>query len=89
MDRFDASLLTAFDSADGRGDENAMREAAESSWDIWESSSTLGGPRAPGVANDWEMGKVWAEKREIFYEHGQWNAMDNFTQVQTPELVPI
>lgn len=89
MDRFDASLLTAFDLADGKGDEDAMREAAESSWDIWESSLTLSGPRAPGVANDWEMGKVWAEKREIFYEHGQWNAMDNFTQVQTTELAPI
>jgi recyclin-1 len=26
------------------------------------------------------MGKVWAEKREIFYEQGQWNPMDNVTQ---------
>ena len=25
------------------------------------------------------MGKVWAEKREIFYEQGKWNALDNFT----------
>lgn len=89
IDRFDASLLAAFDLADGRGDENAMREAAESSWDIWESSLALGSLRAPGAASDWEMGKVWAEKREIFYEHGQWNAMDNFTQVQTTRLVPI
>lgn len=89
IDRFDASLLTAFDLADGKGDENAMREAAESSWDIWESSLTLGSLRAPGVGSDWEMGKVWAEKREIFYEHGQWDAMDNFTQVQTTRLVPI
>ncbi|KAK2460734.1 hypothetical protein APHAL10511_007204 [Amanita phalloides] len=80
MDRFDASLLTAFDVADGKGDEDAMREAAESSWDIWESSLTLGAPRAPGAMSGWEMGKVWAEKREIFYEHGRWNSMDNFTK---------
>jgi recyclin-1 len=89
MDRFDASLLTAFDLADSKGDEDAMREAAESSWDIWESSLALGSLRASGAASDWEMGKVWAEKREIFYEHGQWDAMDNFTQVHTTGLVPI
>ncbi|KAF8635631.1 hypothetical protein AX15_000269 [Amanita polypyramis BW_CC] len=80
MDRFDANLLAAFDTADGRGDEDAMREAAESSWDIWESSLSLDGSRAPGAIVEWEMGKVWAEKREIFYEHGQWNALDNFTK---------
>jgi len=68
MDRFDASLLSAFDVADGKGDEAAMKEAAESSWELWDS------------VGDWEMGKVWAEKREIFYQHG-WKPLDNITCV--------
>ena len=70
MDRYDSTLLGAFDVADGKGDEAAMREAAESSWEVWDK--TIG---------DWEMGKVWAEKREIFYQHGRWQALDNFTWV--------
>ncbi|KAG6807777.1 hypothetical protein H0H93_001081, partial [Arthromyces matolae] len=67
-DRFDATLLAAFDSADGRGDEEGMREAAESSWEVWR-----------GTASEWEMGKMWAEKREIFYVMGQWDPLLNFT----------
>ncbi|KAJ3553273.1 hypothetical protein NP233_g12683 [Leucocoprinus birnbaumii] len=67
MDRFDASLLSAFDVADGKGDEVTMKEAAESSWELWDG------------AGDWEMGKVWAEKREIFYQHG-WKPLDNITK---------
>ncbi|TFK20987.1 f-box protein pof6, partial [Coprinopsis marcescibilis] len=67
MDRFDANLLTAFDTADSNGDEPAMKDAAESSWEVWDGNG------------DWEMGKVWAEKREIFYQLGRWNALDNFT----------
>ena len=34
MDHFDATLLSAFDVADGKGDEAAMKEAAESSWEL-------------------------------------------------------
>ncbi|KAJ7714215.1 exocyst complex component Sec10-like protein [Mycena metata] len=67
MDRFDANALAGFDAADSRGDEKAMREAAESSWEVWDGEG------------DWEMGKVWAEKREIFYQQGQWRPLDNFT----------
>ncbi|KAF7365418.1 hypothetical protein MVEN_00414500 [Mycena venus] len=67
MDRFDANALTGFDAADSRGDEEGMREAAESSWEVWDGEG------------DWEMGKVWAEKREIFYQQGQWRPLDNFT----------
>ncbi|KAG9218157.1 hypothetical protein CCMSSC00406_0008096 [Pleurotus cornucopiae] len=66
MDRFDSNALTAFDIADEHGDEDAMREAAESSWEVWDRTG------------DWEMGKVWAEKREIFYEQGNWEPLDNF-----------
>ncbi|KAF7430450.1 F-box protein: endocytic membrane traffic, recycling ReCYcling 1 [Pleurotus ostreatus] len=65
MDRFDSNALTAFDIADEHGDEDAMREAAESSWEVWDRTG------------DWEMGKVWAEKREIFYEQGNWEPLDN------------
>ena len=68
MDRFDSNLLAAFDTADEKGNEEAMREAATSSWELWDKGSA-----------DWEMGKVWAEKKEIFYQQGEWNALDNFT----------
>jgi recyclin-1 len=68
MDRFDSNLLAAFDTADGKGDEEVMREAASSSWELWDKSSA-----------DWEMGKVWIEKKEIFYQQGKWEASDNFT----------
>jgi len=52
MDRFDSN---AFDIADGKGDEEGMREVS-SSWELWDKSSA-----------EWEMGKVWAEKK-IFYQ---------------------
>ncbi|THH15991.1 hypothetical protein EW146_g4575 [Bondarzewia mesenterica] len=71
VDRFQSTLLAAFDSADSRGDEVAMREAAEASWEIWD-------PRASGIG-EWEMGRVWAEKREIFYMGGTYKPLDNFT----------
>lgn len=74
MDRFEATLLSAFDVADGKGDEARMREAAESSWEVWDRTG------------DWEMGKVWAEKRELFYESGKWDPMANFTYVLTVSL---
>ncbi|KAI0657050.1 exocyst complex component Sec10-like protein [Cubamyces menziesii] len=32
----------------------------------------------PGT--EWELGKVWAEKREIFYEQSKWKPLDNFTK---------
>lgn len=69
MDRFDANLLAAFDLSDSKGDEKGMKDAAESSWEVRDGAS------------DWEMGKVWAEKLEIFYEQGKWNPLDNFTFV--------
>ena len=72
MDRFDSTLLAAFDAADGKADEAGMREAAESSWQIWDP-----------VNGDWELAKVWIEKREIFYQQGQWQPLDNFTYVST------
>lgn len=76
VDRFDANLLTAFDLADSKNDEIGMREAAEASWEVCESEG-----------RDWEMGKVWAEKREIFYEQGRWGPLDNFTCV--PKMIQV
>ncbi|KAG1888140.1 exocyst complex component Sec10-like protein [Suillus subluteus] len=77
IDRFDVSLLTAFDTADSRGDEVMMRQAAHASWEVW-----------PGFG-DWEMGKVWAEKREILYEQGRWNPLANFTEENTLDFTPM
>ncbi|KAI0267323.1 exocyst complex component Sec10-like protein [Gloeopeniophorella convolvens] len=73
-DRFDAALLSAFDVADGRADEAGMRQAAEASWEIWDPHE--GGS---GTAAEWEMGRVWAEKREIFYVTSAHRPLDNFT----------
>ena len=76
LDRFDASLLAAFDVADGKNDEKRMRDAAEASWRVWLSSRV--GLDVGGGSEDWEMGKVWADKREIFYEQGRWDPLANF-----------
>lgn len=76
VDRYEASLLSAFDVADSRSDENGMREAAEASWEVWDGEG------------EWEMGRTWAEKREIFYEAGRWKPMDNFTCVFCPRYIP-
>ena len=77
IDRFQASLLTAFDVADSKNNEGGMREAAAASWEVWDGHfSTKALP-----VTDWEMGRVWAEKREIFYEQGDWKPLDNFTYV--------
>ncbi|KAF8273573.1 exocyst complex component Sec10-like protein [Lactarius quietus] len=73
-DRFDAALLSAFDVSDGRADEAGMREAAEASWEIWDPHESISG----GVA-EWEMGRVWAEKRDIFYVTSAHRPLDNFT----------
>lgn len=76
LDRFDASLLPAFDFADGKNDEKRMRDAAEASWRVWLAGRV--GLDVGGGSEDWEMGKVWADKREIFYEQGRWDALANF-----------
>lgn len=74
MDRFEASLLTSFDAASARDDEAAMTEAAWASWQVWDAS---------GTSLEWELGKVWTETREVFYEGGQWDPLKNFMQVPT------
>ncbi|KZT01591.1 uncharacterized protein LAESUDRAFT_763596 [Laetiporus sulphureus 93-53] len=71
IDRFEDALLTAFDTMDGKGDEAAMREVAEASWEMWDRNE-----------GEWELGTMWTEKREIFYEQSKWKPLDNFTKDQ-------
>ncbi|KAI9513549.1 exocyst complex component Sec10-like protein [Russula earlei] len=73
-DRFDATLLSAFDVADSRANEVGMRDAAEASWEIWDPHEI-----GSGAIAEWEMGRVWAEKREIFYVTTGHKPLDNFT----------
>jgi len=75
-DRFDATLLSAFDVADSRADEASMRDAAEASWEIWDPHEI-----GSGVVAEWEMGRVWGEKREIFYVSTGHKPLDNFMYV--------
>jgi recyclin-1 len=70
IDRHEANLLAAFDISESRKDEKGMTEAAEASWEVF------GGP------GEWELARVWAEKREIFYDAAEWNPMDNLTYVR-------
>ncbi|KAH7909176.1 exocyst complex component Sec10-like protein [Hygrophoropsis aurantiaca] len=86
IDRFDVSLLTAFDGADSKGDERRMREASEASWQVWGVGVSVGAGRTKG---EWEMGKVWADKREIFYETEQWDPLANFTPQNTLSFTPM
>ena len=79
LDRFDAGLLTAFDKADTEDDEGRMTEVAAASWEVW-MSLHLDGNR-DGLRGEWEMGRVWVEKREVLYEQGRWDPLANITYV--------
>ena len=68
-DRFDSTCLVAFEVADTKGNEEDMRLAAESSWKVWDAGG--------GGRDQWECGRVWVEKREVFYETGKWDALEN------------
>ncbi len=68
-DRFDSTCLVAFEVADSKGDEAGMNLAAESSWKVWEAGG--------GGRDQWECGRVWVEKREVFYETGKWDPSEN------------
>ncbi|KAI1790025.1 exocyst complex component Sec10-like protein [Ganoderma leucocontextum] len=78
VDRFEDGLLTAFDVADGKANEQGMHEAAEASWEVWD-----------GSGGEWELGRVWAEKREIFYGQSKWKPLDNFTKDSALEFTPM
>jgi recyclin-1 len=73
LDRFDGALLSAFDVADGQADENGMKDCAMASWEAWVALDE------ERIGDEWEMGRTWAEKRGIFYEHGKWEPAANIT----------
>ncbi|ORY33405.1 exocyst complex component Sec10-domain-containing protein, partial [Naematelia encephala] len=75
-DRFDSTCLVAFETADSRHDEDGMRQAAESSWKVWDAGG--------GGRDQWECGRVWVEKREVFYETGKWDPLENIVKIQGP-----
>jgi len=75
-DRFDSTCLVAFEVADSKGDATAMRSAAESSWKVWDAGG--------GTRDQWECGRVWVEKREVFYENGKWDPLENLLYVLLP-----
>lgn len=41
------------------------------------------GPTGEVTSAIWEVGKVWIERREVFYETGRWDPNLNFTCVST------
>ncbi|WWC64489.1 uncharacterized protein I303_107099 [Kwoniella dejecticola CBS 10117] len=75
-DRFDSTCLVAFEVSDGKKDENGMKVAAESSWKVWEAGG--------GSRDQWECGRVWVEKREVFYDTARWDSAENIIKVQSP-----
>lgn len=69
MDLFGEGLLTAFDASDSKGDEKAMSEVAQASWDVWDPAE-----------GHWELARVWADKHEVFYDsQSKWDPLENFT----------
>ena len=69
MDLFAEGLLTAFDASDSKGDEKAMSEVAQASWDV----------RDP-AEGQWELARTWSDKHEVFYDsQSKWDALENFT----------
>ncbi|CAE6429961.1 unnamed protein product [Rhizoctonia solani] len=83
LDRFDGALLSAFDAADGQADEEGMKDCAVASWEAWVA---LDDER---IGDEWEMGRTWAEKRGIFYEHGKWDPAANITSDGQLDFSPM
>ncbi|TXT05991.1 hypothetical protein VHUM_03752 [Vanrija humicola] len=75
-DRFDSTCLVAFETADSRKDEAGMHTAAEASWRVWDAGG--------GERSEWECGRVWVEKREVFYDTAKWDASENIIKVPDP-----
>ena len=74
-DRFDAACLVGFEGADERSDEDGMTEWATAGWKVWVEAGHFGKRRRP---EEWEVGRVWIERREIFYEGGgMWDPLKN------------
>ena len=72
-DRFDSTCLVAFEMADSKDNEVEMKLAAMSSWNVWDAGG--------GGRDQWECGRVWVERREVFYETGKWDPAENIAYV--------
>lgn len=79
-DRFDSTCLVAFETAEGNKDEAGMRTAADSSWKVWDAGG--------GSRDQWECGRVWVEKREVFYETGRWDSLENIVYAARSVCMP-
>lgn len=65
MDFFESALLTEFERADTRGDEQGMKEKAGVLWELNQSQSVV---------------QVFVQKREIFYDQSH-NPLKNLMYV--------
>jgi recyclin-1 len=83
VDRFEANLLATFEFAQGKNDETGMKVSASAGWRVWEGSRTL---KERERFREWEIGRVWIEKQEVFYEGGQRDPLNNFSSV---EFIPF
>jgi recyclin-1 len=77
-DRFEANLLSSFEFAYGKNDEMAMKETASAGWRVWQGARS---PKEQEKVRDWEIGRVWIEKQEVFYDAGQMDSLRNFSSV--------
>ncbi|WWC91812.1 uncharacterized protein L201_006759 [Kwoniella dendrophila CBS 6074] len=83
IDRFDSTCLISFELSDSKKDESGMKLSAESSWKLWQV--ILNQDRSSSRSRDqWECGRVWIEKREVFYDTARWDSSENIIKVQTP-----
>ncbi|EJU01596.1 hypothetical protein DACRYDRAFT_89279 [Dacryopinax primogenitus] len=73
---FNASLVTAFDTSEEKGEDEGMKEAAWASWEVWDGQG------------EWEMGKTWMEKRDVFFDSDRWDPLRNLTN-NTLHLDPM
>lgn len=69
VDCFDLICFVVFEVFDGKKDKEGMKEVVGSSWKVWE----VGG----GEREKWECGRVWVEKREVFYDIVRWDFLEN------------
>ncbi|KZT59290.1 hypothetical protein CALCODRAFT_549882 [Calocera cornea HHB12733] len=76
IERFNTTLVTAFDTAEENRDDEGMKEAAWASWEVWNGSG------------EWDLGKTWMEKRDVFYESDRWDPLRNLAN-NTLDLDPM
>ena len=66
LDRFDTSLLTAFDAADTDSDETRMKAVASTSWEVSICMNGIGRRASKlGASAEWEMGRLGGKARSF------------------------